>query len=96
MSQPSVEQVRRIARLARLRLEPDEIRRLQADLGRILQAFSALESVDVDGVEPTSHVLDLAGGDRDDRLRPGLDRDRVLGAAPDAADGHFRTPRVLG
>lgn len=85
-----------VARLARLRLEGDARDRLLGDLARILDYVSALERIDVGGVEPTAHVLELTGGGRADEPQACLDRDALLGAAPDAAAGHVRVPRVLG
>ena len=88
-------EVRRIAGLARLRLEPDEIERFRDDLGRILTYFSALEAVDVTDVTPTAHVLEPGDRGRADEPRSCLPRDLVLHGAPDTAAGHFRVPRVL-
>jgi len=85
-----------VARLARLRLEGEARDRLLRDLVRILEYVSALEKIDVEGVEPTAHVLDLTGGGRVDQPAACLDRDTVLGTAPDAAADHVRVPRVLG
>ncbi len=89
------EEVCRIAGLARLRLAPEELERLRGDLARILSYFSALESIDVQGVAPTAHVLDLRGGDRLDEPRPCLPREKALAGAPDTGEGHFRVPRML-
>ncbi len=95
MAELSSGQVRAIARLARLQLAGADLREMGGQLGRILDAFSVLASVDVEGVEPTAHVLDLTGGGRSDQPVPSLPREAALDQAPDAAAGHFRVPRVL-
>ncbi len=95
MAELSSGQVRAIARLARLQLAGADLREMGGQLGRILDAFSVLASVDVEGVEPTAHVLDLPGGGRSDQPVPSLPREAALDQAPDAAAGHFRVPRVL-
>jgi len=96
MAELTPAQVRAIARLARLRFDADQLERLRGDLARILDHVSALASLDLEGVEPTAHVLEMTGGGRTDEPLPCLDRERVLGQAPDAAADHFRVPRVLG
>lgn len=96
MAALDIEEVRSVARLARLRLGEAETETLRHDLERILDDFSALAGVDVTGVEPTAHVLEMTGGGRLDRPGPGLEREKALGGAPDAADGYFRVPRVIG
>jgi aspartyl-tRNA(Asn)/glutamyl-tRNA(Gln) amidotransferase subunit C len=96
MAELTPAQVRAIARLARLRFDAAHLERLRGDLARILDHVSALASLDLDGIEPTAHVLEMTGGGREDEPHPCLDRERVLAQAPDAAAGHFRVPRVLG
>jgi aspartyl-tRNA(Asn)/glutamyl-tRNA(Gln) amidotransferase subunit C len=96
MAALDIDEVRAIARLARLRLDEAKVEALRHDLERILDHFSALAGVDVTGVEPTAHVLELTGGGRPDRPGSCLGRDKALDGAPDAGDGHFRVPRVIG
>jgi len=84
------------ARLARLHLEPAETARMQADLGRILAYFQDLQQVDTADVAPLVHPTEPELPLRADEPHPGLDRDAILGQAPDAAEGRFRVPRVIG
>lgn len=82
--------------LARLELAPGEVEVLVPQLRRIVELVEKLQEVDTTGVEPTR----LIAHEADDRLRadgerPGLDRDVVLGQAPDRAGEFFRVPRVL-
>jgi aspartyl-tRNA(Asn)/glutamyl-tRNA(Gln) amidotransferase subunit C len=86
------EQVLHVARLSRLKLEESEVEAMQADLSSILDHVDRLSEIDIEGVEPTSHVVPLENVLRDDVPRPSLDRDISLGQAPDPVDGAFRVP----
>jgi aspartyl-tRNA(Asn)/glutamyl-tRNA(Gln) amidotransferase subunit C len=88
----------RIAELAHLALTEDEITMFTRQLGDILHYAEQVQAVDTSGVPPTSHVLAGTPVERADVARPCLDRDEVLGAAPDGAPeaGLFRVPRVIG
>jgi aspartyl-tRNA(Asn)/glutamyl-tRNA(Gln) amidotransferase subunit C len=86
------EQVLHVARLARLALSEDEIERMAGELSGILEHVERMNELDLDGVEPTSHVVELENVLRPDEARPSWPRERVLEAAPDPADGAFRVP----
>jgi aspartyl-tRNA(Asn)/glutamyl-tRNA(Gln) amidotransferase subunit C len=89
------EEVLRIAKLARIEINPSEIADVQKKFGAILEHFKILEEVDTDGTEPLFHAakrMDL----RADRAEPPLSRDALLANAPDNADGAFRIPKVIG
>jgi aspartyl-tRNA(Asn)/glutamyl-tRNA(Gln) amidotransferase subunit C len=86
------DQVLHVAKLARLRLTDDEVDRMAGELSQILGHVETMNELDLDGVEPTSHVVDLTNVLREDVPRDGLDRDTALEQAPDAADGGFRVP----
>jgi aspartyl-tRNA(Asn)/glutamyl-tRNA(Gln) amidotransferase subunit C len=86
------DQVLHVAKLARLRLDEDEVERMPAELSKILEHVETMNELDLDGVEPTSHVVDLTNVLREDVPRPSLDRETALAQAPDAADGGFRVP----
>ena len=89
------EDVRRVAALARLRLEPAEEERLVTDLDHILAAFQRLQTVDTRDVPPTAHVDDFGALLRpDDVLNP--HGDEALVANAPARDGRlFRVPRII-
>lgn len=87
--------VAHVARLARLRLTPEEITRFEGQLNDILGYVSQLRAQDVTGVEPTAHARPLANVFREDEPAPGLDRDRVLEQAPAARHGLFILPRII-
>jgi len=87
-------EVKRIARLARLRLDDDQVAEISTQLDRILKAFSTLQAADL---KPAAPAADAAGAvaRRPDVEGESLPRERALAAAPDAEDGHIRIPRVL-
>jgi aspartyl-tRNA(Asn)/glutamyl-tRNA(Gln) amidotransferase subunit C len=86
------EQVLHVAKLARLRLSDDEIERMSSELSGILGHIEKIEELDLDGVEPTSHVVTLENVLRPDEPRPSWPREKILEQAPDPADGAFRVP----
>jgi aspartyl-tRNA(Asn)/glutamyl-tRNA(Gln) amidotransferase subunit C len=85
-----------VARLARLALTEEELESLTRELGAILDHAARVSALDTAGVPPTAHPLPLVNVMRPDEVRPCLDRDEVLAQAPDAYDGRFRVPRILG
>lgn len=86
------EQVLHVARLARLRLDDEEVERMAGELSGILEHVERISDLDLGGVEPTSHVIALENVLRPDEPRPSWDRDEVLERAPDPAGGSFRVP----
>lgn len=85
----------RVADLARLRLTDNEIDGMQVQLSRILEHVSALQAVDVAGVEPTAQVTDLVNSLRDDANRASLHRDAALANSADVQQGMFRVKAVF-
>jgi len=83
-----------LARLAPALVVADdaEVDRMAGELSDILDHVETMNELDLEGVEPTSHVVDLTNVLREDVPRPSLDRDTALEQAPDAADGGFRVP----
>jgi aspartyl-tRNA(Asn)/glutamyl-tRNA(Gln) amidotransferase subunit C len=86
------EQVLHVARLARLKLTEDEVGRMPGELSTILEHIETMTELDLDDVEPTSHVVELQNVLRADVPRPSIERERALEQAPDAGDGGFRVP----
>jgi aspartyl-tRNA(Asn)/glutamyl-tRNA(Gln) amidotransferase subunit C len=86
------DQVLHVARLARLALTDEEVERMAGELPAIIEHVERMNELDLDGVEPTSHVVALENVMRADEPRPSWERDRVLEGAPDPADGAFRVP----
>ena len=86
--------VRHVARLARLRLEPEEEKVMQEELSGILEHIDAIRAMDLDGVPPTTPVIALENVLRADVPRPSLPRDEALREADDVVDDSFGVPRM--
>jgi len=93
----SVEEVRRIAQLARLKLSAEEERRFAEQLSAILGYVEQLEALDVSGVEPMTHAL--AAGEaaplREDEVLPCLPPEEALAGAPAREGTFFKVPRII-
>ena len=89
------EQVRHIARLARIAMSDQELERLVPELNNILDWVEQLGEVDTDGVEPLTAVIDQKLRLRDDVVNDGNIRDDVLSNAPEAQHGFFAVPKVI-
>jgi len=92
----STADVEHVARLARLALTPEEIERTTAQLADMLEHFADIDELALDDVVPMTQAFPLTNVLRDDVVQPGLDHDEVLAAAPDAVDGRFRVPPIVG
>jgi aspartyl-tRNA(Asn)/glutamyl-tRNA(Gln) amidotransferase subunit C len=86
------DQVLHVARLARLRLSEDEIGKMSHELSTVLDHIEKISELDLEGVKPTSHVVELENVLRPDEERQSTPRERVLQGAPDVAAGGFRVP----
>jgi aspartyl-tRNA(Asn)/glutamyl-tRNA(Gln) amidotransferase subunit C len=86
------DQVLHVARLARLELAEPELERMAEELSGILDHVERMNELDLDSVEPTSHVVPLENVLRPDEPRPSWPRDRMLEEAPDPDEGAFRVP----
>jgi aspartyl-tRNA(Asn)/glutamyl-tRNA(Gln) amidotransferase subunit C len=97
MSEPlTLDEVERIAKLARLSLTPDETRLFATQLGRILDYARQVAELDSQDVSPTSAIFDKPEAGREDAARPTLPREDALFNAPDSSSGLFRVPKVIG
>lgn len=86
--------VRYVAGLARLRLEPDELARMTDELAKILAHVDKIGELDLSHVTPLAHVLDVVNVMRKDRELPSLDQEAALRNAPAVTDMSFRVPRM--
>ena len=91
----STEQVRHIARLARIAMSDEEIERLAPELNNILGWVEQLAEVNTDGVEPLATVIHQKLRLRDDVVTDGNIRDDILANAPEAQHGFFAVPKVI-
>ncbi len=91
----TIEEVRHIAMLARLRLTPEEEKRYTEQLSAILEHAARLSEVDTSHIDPTATVLPLRAPLRPDEPRPSTPPDRILANAQKTRDGMFIVPPVL-
>ena len=91
----TMEDVRKVALLARLRLSDDELAVMQQQLSSILGYMDMLQEVDVTGVPTTAQVTDVVNIVRPDAVRPSLPVEAALENAPDQADGYFKVKPVF-
>ena len=90
-----INQVRHIAKLARIAMSDEELARLEPELNNILGWIEQLGEVDTEGVEPLTAVIDQKLRLRDDVMNDGDCRDEVLANAPEAQHGFFAVPKVI-
>lgn len=90
------DQVLHVARLSRLALTEEELERMPGELSKILEHVEKMGELDLEDVEPTSHVVELQNVLREDVPRPSLPHEVALAGAPDVADGGFRVPSPGG
>lgn len=93
--QLTLDEVSRVAFLARLELSEGEKARLTTDLNGILGQFARLQELDTQGVPPTSHSLPLRNVFREDEVRPSLSREAATANAPEKRDGNFIVPQIM-
>ena len=91
----SRDEVLHVASLARLALTDEEVERLTAELGAILDAVGVVAELDLADVSPTSHPLDLVNVWDEDEPRPSLALDEVFANAPERDGDLFRVPPTV-
>jgi len=91
----SDDQIRRLARLARIALQPGETEAVGARLNRILALVGEIQAVDTAGIEPMSHALDLVQRLRPDEVTETDRRELHQSVAPAVADGLYLVPKVI-
>jgi aspartyl-tRNA(Asn)/glutamyl-tRNA(Gln) amidotransferase subunit C len=90
------EDVAKIAKLARLSLSEQELDMFTEQLGQILEHANDIAALRLDDVVPTAHPFGLINVVREDVIEPSLPREELLAMAPDAEDGRFAVPRIMG
>ena len=91
----TLDEVRHVARLARLRLTDAELVEMQQQLSSILEHVDALQEVDVTGVPPTAQVTDVVNVVRPDEVRPSLPVEEALAGAPHREGDFFKVKPVF-
>jgi aspartyl-tRNA(Asn)/glutamyl-tRNA(Gln) amidotransferase subunit C len=90
-----LEHIRRVAWLARIAADDDELEGWRDHFGRLLDFVDVLKSVDTEGVEPMAHPLDAVQPLREDRVTESDCRDEVMDISPESEDGLFLVPKVI-
>src|SRR5262245_5080368 len=91
----TADEVREIAKLARLRLDEDEVRRMVDEIGAILGYIDTVKNLDVGAAEPMSHAVAFDCPLREDEPAPALPIDEVLANAPRREGSFFQVPRII-
>ena len=86
------DQVLHVAKLAQLGLSDEEVTRFSEQLSAILESVGKIAELDLAGIEPTSHPLDIVNVFGEDEPEPSLSLEDALANAPDAEDGSFGVP----
>jgi aspartyl-tRNA(Asn)/glutamyl-tRNA(Gln) amidotransferase subunit C len=92
----SLDQVRHVAKLARLALREDQLSKIAPQLGAILQYIEQINKIDKSGVEPMAHALPLHNVLREDVVEASLPLEEVLKNAPDTDGPFFKVPKIIG
>lgn len=88
--------VARLAALARIEMTDDDLSRLSGQLAAIVDAVAKVSEVAGQDVPATSHPIPMANVHRADEVRPSLSQEAALSGAPEAEEGRFRVPQILG
>ncbi|MBP2240907.1 aspartyl-tRNA(Asn)/glutamyl-tRNA(Gln) amidotransferase subunit C [Cytobacillus eiseniae] len=95
MSRISAEQVKHVANLARLAISEEESEKFTKQLDAIITFAEQLDELDTEGVEPTTHVLNMINVMREDESKAGLSQAEVLKNVPDHQDGQIKVPSIM-
>ncbi|MHC9000861.1 Asp-tRNA(Asn)/Glu-tRNA(Gln) amidotransferase subunit GatC [Enterococcus bulliens] len=89
------EQVKHVAKLAKLSFAEEELHEFTAQLDKIIEMVETLEEIDTTGVPFTSHVVDSINVLREDQATPGWDRTELMRNVPESEDGFIKVPAIL-
>lgn len=96
MSSLEKSDVARLAALARIDLTDAELERMSGQISAIIDAVATVQEAVSDDVPATSHPIPMANVFREDEVRASLPQDKALSGAPQAEDGRFKVPQILG
>ena len=85
----------RLEKLSRLQLNKEEREQIKRDLNNILEMIDKLNELDLDEVEPLTHINDEKPFGRADKVEDMLDKEEAIKRAPKSSDGYFEVPKVL-
>ena len=92
----SRDEVKKVSLLGRLLLSEEELDKMTAEMGRILEYMDLLGEVDTEGIDPMAHALEVSDCFRVDEVSPSLTRQQALANAPNHDDECYLVPAVLG
>ncbi|HEY9735850.1 MAG TPA: Asp-tRNA(Asn)/Glu-tRNA(Gln) amidotransferase subunit GatC [Trichocoleus sp.] len=95
MAMIDLDQVRKVALLARLDLTPEQEQQFTGQLSSILEYFEQLNELDTANVEPTTRAIELNNITRPDQLQSFPDREAILSCAPEREEDYFKVPKIL-
>lgn len=91
----TLEQISRIAKLARIEVSSDEAVTVQSELNQVFSLIDQLQSVNTQGVEPMNHPMDMVARLREDRVTETNQRDAFQAIAPQTEAGLYLVPKVI-
>ncbi|CCY71634.1 aspartyl/glutamyl-tRNA(Asn/Gln) amidotransferase subunit C [Clostridium sp. CAG:921] len=91
----SKDEVRYIAKLSKLNVEDEKLDKMTSDLSSIVEFANNLSTIDIDGVKPTAHILDIKNVFRKDEVSDSYDREEILKNAPESQAGCISVPKVV-
>jgi len=89
------DEVKRVAQLALLEIEPEQMDKFSRQFNEILEYMEEINELDLSRCEAAFHITELKNVFRDDKLEPSYEREVILKNAPDPEDGAFKVPRVI-
>lgn len=87
--------IKHLAQLARLSFSEQESLQIQSDIGQVLDYVQQLQTLELDGVQPTSHVMDVHSVLRQDVRQSGLTTEKAFLNAPDVESDYFKVPQIM-
>ncbi|MEM9151391.1 MAG: Asp-tRNA(Asn)/Glu-tRNA(Gln) amidotransferase subunit GatC [Cyanobacteria bacterium P01_F01_bin.3] len=91
-----IDQVRKVASLARLELSDAEQQQFTGQLNNILDYVQQLDELETKDVEPTTRAIEVSNITRPDQLETFADREAILDSAPDREEDFFKVPKIMG
>ncbi len=91
----STDEVKYIARLSKLELEDEKLEKMTTDLSNIVDFANSLSKIDIGGVKPTAHILDIKNVFRKDEVSDSYSREDILKNAPESQAGCISVPKVV-
>ena len=85
----------KIAKLSKLNVEDEKLDKMTSDLSSIVEFANNLSTIDIDGVRPTAHILDIKNVFRKDEVSDSYDREEILKNAPESQAGCISVPKVV-